>query len=179
MDRCGQRLGVFFCMRGNIGRNIRSTDCICPTCTSGQVGMGGYRRTWASSRGRLRAVSWPPCHLLRAGAEMIPERILADLDRVIAESPQEQLPALLATLSARLALVASKIMASSPRNTGSSESLQGNLSVGEAAARLGISQDYLYRNARKLPFSLRIGRRLLFSASGLEKWVAQRREGIS
>lgn len=51
-----------------------------------------------------------------------------------------------------------------------------NLSATEAARRLGVSRDWLYRNANRLPFSLRIGRRLLFSASGLERWN-QKRQG--
>lgn len=45
-----------------------------------------------------------------------------------------------------------------------------NLDVAEAASRLGISRDWLYRNAGRLPFAVRIGRRVLFSANGLERW---------
>jgi excisionase family DNA binding protein len=48
-----------------------------------------------------------------------------------------------------------------------------NLSVREAATRLGLSTDYLYRN--KLPFTVRIGTRVLFSERGLERWNAQRK----
>ena len=47
-----------------------------------------------------------------------------------------------------------------------------NLSAREAARRLGLSQDYLYRS--KLPFKVRIGRRVLFSARGLERWNGSR-----
>jgi hypothetical protein len=48
------------------------------------------------------------------------------------------------------------------------ETADENLSAEEAARRLGLSTDYLYRN--ELPFKLRIGRRVLFSARGLERW---------
>ena len=40
------------------------------------------------------------------------------------------------------------------------------LSIGEAASRLNVSQDYLYRHNKELPFTRRIGRRLLFSKFG-------------
>ena len=45
------------------------------------------------------------------------------------------------------------------------------LSAPEAARRLGISQDYLYRHHRDFPFARRVGRRLLFSAVGIEKYI--------
>ena len=47
------------------------------------------------------------------------------------------------------------------------------LSVRETAARLNCSVDYLYRNAKKLPFARpnAVGRRLLFSALGLDRYL--------
>ena len=45
------------------------------------------------------------------------------------------------------------------------------LNVDEAARRLGVSQDYLYRHHRTFAFERRVGRRLLFSASGIEKYI--------
>jgi predicted DNA-binding transcriptional regulator AlpA len=48
-----------------------------------------------------------------------------------------------------------------------------NLDVLEAAARLGVSKSWLYRHASKLPFVVRLGSRLLFSARGLDKWNQQ------
>jgi predicted DNA-binding transcriptional regulator AlpA len=49
-----------------------------------------------------------------------------------------------------------------------------NLSAEDAARRLGVSADWLYKT--KLPFKVKIGRRVLFSATGLEKWNRQRLE---
>jgi len=46
--------------------------------------------------------------------------------------------------------------------------------VGEAATQLGVSVSWLYRRSSKLPFVVRIGRRLLFSARGLDRWNRQR-----
>jgi predicted DNA-binding transcriptional regulator AlpA len=49
-----------------------------------------------------------------------------------------------------------------------------NVPVEEAARRLGISRSYIYKNARSLPFTTRIGRRLVCSARGLERWRGAR-----
>jgi predicted DNA-binding transcriptional regulator AlpA len=50
------------------------------------------------------------------------------------------------------------------------------LGVEEAAARLGMSTDWLYRHARQLPFTRRVGRRALkFDSASLDRWLAQRR----
>lgn len=47
------------------------------------------------------------------------------------------------------------------------------VSIAEAARRLNVSQDYLYRHWKELPFTRRMGRRLLFSSSGIEKHIGQ------
>ena len=47
------------------------------------------------------------------------------------------------------------------------------LDIGEAARRLGVSKDFLYRNQRDFPFSRRLGRRLLFSALGVDNYITQ------
>jgi len=49
------------------------------------------------------------------------------------------------------------------------------LKIADAAAKLSVSTDYLYRHADKLPFSVRDGRRLRFSERGIEAWIARRR----
>lgn len=49
------------------------------------------------------------------------------------------------------------------------------LSVEDSATRLGCSPDYLYRHHSRLPFTRRVGRKLLFSARGIEKHIAQNR----
>ena len=54
------------------------------------------------------------------------------------------------------------------------ESAGLNISADEAARRLGLSKDWLYRHADELPFTIKIGRRVLFSAPGLEKWTRAR-----
>ena len=48
------------------------------------------------------------------------------------------------------------------------------LSVEVAADRLGVSRDYLYRHHSQYPFTRRQGRKLLFSALGIEKHIRQK-----
>jgi excisionase family DNA binding protein len=49
------------------------------------------------------------------------------------------------------------------------------LTAKEAATLLACSEDWLYRNAKKLPFTRKLGpKNLCFSKSGLEKWLASR-----
>ena len=45
------------------------------------------------------------------------------------------------------------------------------LDTAEASRRLGISRDFLYRNQRQFSFTRHVGRRLLFSALGIEKYI--------
>ncbi len=47
------------------------------------------------------------------------------------------------------------------------------LDIETAAKRLGVSSHYLYRHAKKLPFSRRIGRKLLFSSQGIDRYIAR------
>src|SRR3990172_181232 len=48
------------------------------------------------------------------------------------------------------------------------------LSTQEAAAKLGTSTDYLYRHSSKLPFTVRLGRKVLFSEAGIERYIRAR-----
>ena len=47
------------------------------------------------------------------------------------------------------------------------------LEADEAARVLSVSPDWLYRNAKKLPFTRKLGRKMLrFSHLGIQKYVA-------
>src|SRR5215468_7791367 len=45
------------------------------------------------------------------------------------------------------------------------------LSVAEACDLLGKSRDWLYHNAKTLPFTRRHGRSLMFSSNGLQRYI--------
>lgn len=48
------------------------------------------------------------------------------------------------------------------------------LTVEEAARKLSMSEDWCYRQAKRLPFAVRIGRQLRFSERGVERYIRQR-----
>ena len=48
------------------------------------------------------------------------------------------------------------------------------LDITAASSRLGVSADYLYRHHKALPFTRHMGRKILFSARGIERYIAQR-----
>jgi excisionase family DNA binding protein len=80
------------------------------------------------------------------------------------------------TLALRaVAVLAALAVAPVPANPGL-EADDGDrlLSVGEAAQRLGVSSDWVYRRVGKLPFVLRLGRTVRCSAAGIDRYIRQR-----
>jgi predicted DNA-binding transcriptional regulator AlpA len=50
------------------------------------------------------------------------------------------------------------------------------LDADEAAKLLAVSADWLYRNAKKLPFTRKLGPKMLrFSALGIQKYISSRK----
>lgn len=50
------------------------------------------------------------------------------------------------------------------------------LDAEEASKMLSVSQDWLYRNARRLPFTRKLGPKMLrFSCQGIQKYLATRK----
>lgn len=80
--------------------------------------------------------------------------------------PPEELPALIGALAEVSAVATARLAA--PAVADAPDTL---LEVPEAAARLGISPDYLYRHSKKFPFTRRMGRKLLFSSVGVETYL--------
>ena len=85
------------------------------------------------------------------------------------ELPKDELPALLGELE-QVRCTALARLTSAPVAPQESDEL---LNVTAAAGRLGTSRDYLYRHHRDFPFTRRLGRKLLFSAAGIEKHIRQ------
>ena len=53
------------------------------------------------------------------------------------------------------------------------------LTVEEAAHRLRVSKDWLYRRSGRLPFEVRLGRRLVrYSSQGVDRWIKNGLSGI-
>jgi hypothetical protein len=87
-----------------------------------------------------------------------------DILKAARDVPTEDLPVLIGQLEAAKATAWARLTAPSPA--------QGHdelVDVMEAARRLGVSTDYVYRHSQEYPFTRRQGRKLLFSALGIEK----------
>jgi len=93
----------------------------------------------------------------------------SDILTAARELPAEELPGLIGRLEAAKATAWARLTA--PVAHQAHDEL---LDVDTAAERLGVSQDYLYRHAEEYPFTRRQGRRLLFSALGIDKYIRQK-----
>jgi excisionase family DNA binding protein len=83
-----------------------------------------------------------------------------------------RIPALLVQLAAMQLSVAARL-ADTARESG--ESAGDNLlGIEDAAKRLGVSEDWLHRRTKKLPFVVRVGRHVRFSAGGIDRYVKNR-----
>ena len=92
------------------------------------------------------------------------------LAKAARELPVEELPDFLGKLETLKAIAWARLTAPTP--TQEHDEL---LSVEVAAERLGVSKDYLYRHHSQYAFTRRQGKKLLFSALGIEKHIRQQR----
>jgi predicted DNA-binding transcriptional regulator AlpA len=99
--------------------------------------------------------------------------VLAELDRAIGHARPEDLPGLVGRLAQAQAVALARLTTPA-LNQNRPEDVDENLSATEAGERLGMSKEWVYRHADSLPFTVRIGRRVLFSARGLARWNRQR-----
>ena len=96
---------------------------------------------------------------------------LEALDQV----PAEDLPALALYLAALQGRAAARSLEACTRITAaSSNGSEALLDVRDAAARLNLSVDWLYKHAKELPFTRRLGRAVRFDPGGLARWLAHR-----
>jgi hypothetical protein len=86
------------------------------------------------------------------------------------ELPPEELPDLIGELESVKAVAWARLTAPTPTTQEHDELLD----VAIAAGRFCISSDYLYRHSREYPFTRRQGRKLLFSALGIERYIRQK-----
>ena len=94
---------------------------------------------------------------------------------VVDEIPAEHLPAVALYLAALQGRAAARSLARcSPTAAVPGNASEALLDVREAAVRLSVSRDWLYRRAKKLPFARRLGRSVRFDAAGLARWLAHR-----
>jgi hypothetical protein len=97
-----------------------------------------------------------------------------EMDKIILPDPTEIEPDQIAPVMAQMAAIqlslATRLLAqgTEPAQDDGSDSL---LSVQEAALRLKCSEDWLYKRAKNLPFTVRMGRNLRFSGRGIDSAI--------
>ena len=84
--------------------------------------------------------------------------------------PRERLPELLGELEIVRATAVMRLSAPSAQPDHPDELLP----VEQAAERLGVSKDYLYRHAKQFAFARRMGRKLVFSSVGIDDFIRRR-----
>jgi excisionase family DNA binding protein len=89
----------------------------------------------------------------------------------IRDAGAEQLPELIGQLESLKAQAWARLTAQ-PAAVPQRDEL---LDVEQAAGRLSVSKDYLYRNAKSFPFTKRMGRKLLFSSNGIDQYLSRKR----
>ena len=103
---------------------------------------------------------------------------LDTLERSLPELAPESLPALLADLERLRAMAYMGWLGGSMVNAPASGApTEGDhlLDVGAAAKKLAVSKDWLYRNASRLPFTVRLGsKHLRFRSVGIDAYLRQR-----
>jgi excisionase family DNA binding protein len=90
--------------------------------------------------------------------------------RAVRETPANELPGLLGEIEEIRYTALARLTTTANFSSSGPDQL---LSIAEAACRLNVSQDYLYRHGKELPFTRRMGRRLLFSSSGIDRHIRQ------
>lgn len=97
---------------------------------------------------------------------------LQALDRAISESPPEQLPLLSCALAAQLAAIASRQLEAAALERSVKAVPDETLDITEAARRIGMSESWLYK--AKVPFRIKVGSRVRYSARGIERYLRAR-----
>lgn len=90
----------------------------------------------------------------------------------VATVPPGRIPALLSQLSALQGAMAARLISADRDEPMSVEDTL--LTVDQAAERLGVSTDWLFRRSRTLPFVVRLGRHLWFSNRGIDRYLRSR-----
>ena len=100
------------------------------------------------------------------------DSLLVDADRIALVDDAQTLSALcveIATRHLKLASIQSILVSAQPLSPATVA--DRNLTVEEAAKRLGVTTQWLYRHSSTLPFAKKIShRQLRFSERGIERW---------
>jgi helix-turn-helix protein len=92
------------------------------------------------------------------------------LTAVLPSIPMNELPRLLGQLRELEATVLARMYAA-PRSAETTRGPDQLLDVEDAAKRLNVSEDYLYRHWKKLPFAQKYDWGLRFSTRGIDEYI--------
>jgi excisionase family DNA binding protein len=89
--------------------------------------------------------------------------------------PRPALIELMAEAAAVQSIIVSGLTAASSDSESAKSDDDHLLTVGEAATRLNTTKDWIYRHSSELPFEVRVGGKLRFSARGLQEYIRAKR----
>jgi predicted DNA-binding transcriptional regulator AlpA len=125
-----------------------------------------HRREVSASLSRERGFISGALAVVGRGAGMTMRNEIQLLLAAAKEIPASELPRLLGELEEIRVTALARLTTPAP-----APQPDQLLDVEQAAVRLGVSADYLYRHSHEFPFTRRIGKRLLFSVLGIEKYL--------
>jgi hypothetical protein len=96
--------------------------------------------------------------------------LLDNLEDLARSTPVDQLPGFLGKLESAKAVAFSRLV--TPQSAAQSDEL---ITVEVGAAQIGMSAEWIYRNARTLPFIRRVGRSVRCSKVGIEAYIRRAR----
>lgn len=88
--------------------------------------------------------------------------------------PSEAIPSIRGELAKLDTLLLSRLLSRDSGQVATDSEGDRLLDAKQAAAMLHSSTDYLYRHSSKLPFTVRMGRKVLFSESGITRYIRAR-----
>lgn len=104
---------------------------------------------------------------------MIRHDLLEELQASIQDIDRDSCAALIGELEKMKALAYGKMW---QREPGTIHQEDRMLEIDEAATKLGVTKDYLYRHAKTLPFTVRVApRQLRFSLHGIGRYIQKKR----
>ena len=105
---------------------------------------------------------------------MIDDQLVQELTGTIEEAPIEELHAILGQLEQMKSSVSLRLYTAVNHSRKNDNKKDDELiGVKDASHRLKVSENYLYQNSKNLPFTVRLGRRLLFSKQGIDRFIRQ------
>lgn len=100
------------------------------------------------------------------------EELLQAIIDAANKAPRDELAALIAGLEHGKALAFSRL--ATPQSV--PKQADELIGIAEASKMLGLTRSFLYHSHGKFAFTRRIGRKLLFSVSGIQKYIEQQGE---